>query len=157
MQEVDVKVAAGLSLSLVTLGVEDIARAARFYEALGMVRRARSAEGVVFLQADGPGGAGGVVLSLYPRHELATDAGVIPGRPGAFGGIALACNRRTPEEVDATIARALAAGGRALRPAQHVFWGGYSGYVADPDGYPWEIAHNPGFPLDPDGRLVLPD
>lgn len=148
-----------LGLSLVTLGVGDLARAERFYTALGMVRRDRSTTGVVFYQADGrrEPGAGGVVLALYPRHELAADAGVLAGKPGAFGGIALACNRASREDVDATIARALALGGKPLRPAQETFWGGYSGYVADPDGYAWEIAHNPFFGFDPDGRLILPE
>ena len=148
-----------LALSLVTLGVADLAASAAFYVALGMVRRDRATTGVVFFQADGrrQPGAGGVVLALYPRHELAADAGVIPGRPGSFGGIALACNRSSRAEVDATLARATAAGGRPLRPAQETFWGGYSGYVADPDGYPWEIAHNPGFPLDAEGRVILPE
>ena len=139
-----------LRLSLVTLGVADLPRAIAFYEALGLERRVRQAEGVAFFDA------GGAVLSLYPRHELAADAGVLPGRPGQFGGLALACNRASRAEVDATLIRAVAAGGRALRPAQATFWGGYSGYVADPDGHAWEIAHNPGFGLDAEGRIVLP-
>ena len=140
-----------LQLSLVTLGVADLKRAVTFYEALGLVRRVKEATGAAFFDA------GGVVLSLYPRVELAADAGVIAGRPGAFGGIALACNRASRSEVDTTLIRAVAAGGRPLRPAQPTFWGGYSGYVADPDGHPWEIAHNPGFPFDAAGRIVLPD
>ncbi|MBB3773185.1 hypothetical protein FHS55_003816 [Angulomicrobium tetraedrale] len=142
---------APLHVSLVTLGVVELERSIAFYTALGLPRRLREADGVAFFAA------GTVVLSLYPRHELAAEAGVVPGRPGAFGGMALACNRASPAEVDATLIRAVAAGGRALRPAQPTFWGGYSGYVADPDGYPWEIAHNPGFALGPDGRLTLPD
>ncbi|MEZ0215283.1 MAG: VOC family protein [Xanthobacteraceae bacterium] len=144
-----------LWLSLVTLGVGDLARAVAFYEALGLRRRVREAAGVAFFQAGGP--SGGVVLSLYPRHELAADAGLLDGRPGGFGGIALACNRASRAAVDETLRAAVAAGGRALRPAQETFWGGYSGYVADPDGYPWEVAHNPGFTLGPDGRLALPE
>lgn len=166
-----------LALSLVTLGVADLARAEAFYRALGMVRRDQSTTGVVFFQADGRRevGQGGLVLSLYPRRELAADAGLpedaaveagggssavgrgggADGRP--FGGIALACNRASRAEVDATLAGALAAGGTPLRPAQETFWGGYSGYVADPDGHPWEIAHNPFFPLDADGRIILPE
>lgn len=140
-----------LHLSLVTLGVADLDRSVAFYEALGLVRRAKDAKGVAFFMA------GGVVLSLYPRHELAADAGVVDGRAGAFGGIALACNRANRADVDATLIRAVAAGGRALRPAQATFWGGYSGYVADPDGYLWEVAHNPGFPMDEIGRLTLPE
>lgn len=140
-----------LRLSLVTLGVADLPRAVAFYEALGLERRVRDAQGAAFFDA------GGAVLSLYPRHELAADAGVLPGRPGQFGGVALACNRASRAEVDATLIRAVAAGGRALRPAQATFWGGYSGYVADPDGHAWEIAHNPGFGLDAEGRIVLPE
>ncbi|HEY9213050.1 MAG TPA: VOC family protein [Ancylobacter sp.] len=140
-----------LHVSLITLGVTDLPRAIAFYEALGLVRRVKAAVGVAFFQA------GGVVLSLYPRHDLAADAGVVDGRPGVFGGIALACNRQSRAEVDTTLIRAVAAGGRGLRPAQPAVWGGYSGYVTDPDGHPWEIAHNPGFPLDEEGRISLPD
>ncbi len=140
-----------LRLSLVTLGVADLKRAIAFYEALGLERRVTEATGAAFFDA------GGVVLSLYPRLELAADAGVLAGRPGAFGGIALACNRASRSEVDTTLIRAVAAGGRALRPAQPTFWGGYSGYFADPDGHPWEVAHNPGFPFDAAGRIVLPE
>ena len=140
-----------IHVSLITLGVADLARAVTFYEALGLVRRVKEAKGAAFFQA------GGVVLSLYPRHELASDAGVVDSRPGVFGGIALACNRPSRAEVDTTLIRAVAAGGRGLRPAQPTFWGGYSGYVADPDGHPWEIAHNPGFPLDEQGRISLPE
>lgn len=140
-----------LHLSLVTLGVADLDRAVAFYEALGLVRKVKEARGAAFFMA------GDVVLSLYPRHDLATDAGVVDGRAGAFGGIALACNRETRAEVDATLIRAVAAGGRALRAAQPTFWGGYSGYVADPDGHAWEISHNPGFPMDENGRITLPE
>lgn len=140
-----------LAVSLVTLGVADLFRAIAFYEALGLERRVRQAEGVAFFAC------GTVVLSLYPRHELATDAGMVAGRAGQFGGVVLACNRASRAEVDSTLIRAVAAGGRALRPAQATFWGGYAGYVADPDGHPWEIAHNPGFPLGPEGRLSLPE
>lgn len=140
-----------IHVSLITLGVASLPRAVAFYEALGLVRRVKEAKGAAFFQA------GGVVLSLYPRHDLAADAGAVDGRAGAFGGIALACNRPSRAEVDTTLIRAVAAGGRGLRPAQPTFWGGYSGYVADPDGHPWEIAHNPGFPLDAEGRITLPE
>ncbi|ADH91678.1 Glyoxalase/bleomycin resistance protein/dioxygenase [Ancylobacter novellus DSM 506] len=140
-----------LRLSLVTLGVTDLKRAIAFYEALGLERKVKAAEGVAFFDM------GGVVLSLYPRHELATDAGMLAGRAGQFGGITLACNRASRAEVDATLIRLVAAGGRALRPAHPTSWGGYIGYVADPDGHPWEIAHNPSFPLDAEGRITLPE
>jgi len=145
------RMAAGLHLSLVTLGVDDLRRSIAFYEALGLPRRLKAAEGVAFFEA------GGAVLALYPRHQLAADAGVLNGRPGAFGGIVLSCNRPSREAVDSTIAAVIAAGGKALRAADTVFWGGYVGYVADPDGHPWEVAYNPDFGLDPDGRLRVPD
>nr|WP_250152332.1 VOC family protein [Ancylobacter radicis] len=142
---------APLHVSLITLGVADLPRAVAFYEALGLVRRDKAAKGAAFFQA------GAVVLSLYPRHDLAADAGVVDGRTGVFGGIALACNRPSRAEVDTTLIRAVAAGGRGLRPAQPTFWGGYSGYVADLDGHAWEVAYNPFFPVDPEGRLTLPE
>jgi catechol 2,3-dioxygenase-like lactoylglutathione lyase family enzyme len=136
-------------LSLVTLGVGDIARSRRFYEAMGWTASSSSLESVVFFQL------GGIGLSLYGRAPLAADAGLAPEGSG-FGGIALAHNVRSPAEVDATLAHAAASGGRILKPGAKVFWGGYSGYFADPDGHPWEIAWNPGFPLGEDGALHLP-
>ncbi len=139
-----------LRLSLITLGVADLKRAIAFYEALGLERKVKAAEGVAFFAM------GDVALALYPRHELAADAGMVAGRAGQFGGITLACNRASRAEVDATLIRLVAAGGRALRPAHPTSWGGYIGYVADPDGHPWEVAHNPGFPLDAEGRITLP-
>lgn len=143
--------APGLHVSLVTLGVEDLARAGRFYAAMGLSRRCADARGVMFFEA------GAVALALYPRHELAADAGVLSGRAGLFRGVTLACNRPDRREVDRTIIAAVAAGGRALHGPHETAWGGYAGYVADPDGHVWEIAHNPGFPLDGEGRLTLPD
>jgi hypothetical protein len=137
-------------LSIVTLGVADLARSREFYERLGWRRSAKGSEGVAFFRA------GGVVLALYPRAALAEDAHV-PAEGGGFGGVTLAHNARSREEVDAVLAGAQAAGARLLKPAQDVFWGGYSGYFADPDGHPWEVAWNPFFPLDEEGRLQLPD
>jgi len=136
-------------LTLVTLGVKDIARSAGFYERLGWVRSVRQAEGVAFFQA------GGIVLSLYPRAELAKDAGLAPEGSG-FPGIALAYNTRTREEVDAVLTEAVAAGGTLVRPGYEIFWGGYVGFFADPDGFLWEVAWNPMFPLTEDGAIVLP-
>ena len=136
-------------LSLVTLGVADIARARKFYEALGFKASSASQESVVFLSA------GGVVLSLYGRAALAEDARVENSAPG-FAGVTLAHNCRTEAEVDAVIAHAVACGATLRKPAQKVFWGGYSGYFADPDGHLWEVAHNPFFPLAADGRVQLP-
>ena len=125
-------------ISLITLGVDDLERARRFYTTLGFPVRPESQEGVVFLQLNG------LWLSLYPRHALADDAGVVPEGEG-FRGITLAHNVRNKEEVAQVLAQAEAAGGRIVKPAQDVFWGGHSGYFADPDGFLWEVAWNPHF------------
>lgn len=139
-------------LHLVTLGVADLARAVAFYEAFGLVRRGKAHENVAFFEA------GGVILSLYPGEALARDAEVsdVAG-PDAFRGITLASNTASQAEVDALMDRAASLGAHVLRAAQPVFWGGYMGYFADPDGHVWEIAHNPFFPFDDHGRLVVPD
>ena len=116
---------------------------------LGFKASAASQDSVTFF--DG----GGVVLGLFARSALAEDAHVENSVPG-FSGVALAHNCENEAEVDAVLAEATAAGARLLKPAQKVFWGGYSGYFADPDGHVWEVAFNPFFPLDADGRLQLP-
>ena len=136
-------------LTLVTLGVEDVGRARAFYERMGFVATGPSDGSVAFFPA------GGVVLALFGRKALAEDATVEDGRAG-FSGVALAHNVRSEAEVEAVLAEAAAAGGRVVKPAQRAFWGGYSGYFADPDGHLWEVAHNPGFPLDAEGRIQLP-
>ena len=136
-------------ISLITLGVADIGRARRFYEALGWKASGPSNDSVVFFQL------GGIILSLYGRESLAADARLPPAGEG-FGGTALAYNGRTREEVDAALALAASVGGRILKPAEEVFWGGYSGYFADPDGHVWEVAWNPGFPIADDGTISLP-
>lgn len=136
-------------LTLVTLGVADMVRARRFYEALGLKASSASQESVTFFDA------GGVVISLYGRAALAEDATVENSTPG-FSGISLAHNVASDAEVDAVIAEAVAAGGRVVKPGQKVFWGGYSGYFADPDGHLWEVAHNPFMPLNAAGHLTLP-
>jgi predicted lactoylglutathione lyase len=138
-------------LTLLTLCVGDLARSTAFYEALGFRRKARGAEGVAFFEA------GAVVLSLWSASELAKDAGIALEAPGGFRGVALAWNCASREEVEAAVAAAAAAGAKTVRPPQKVFWGGYTGYFADPDGHLWEVAYNPGFPLSADGRLILPD
>ena len=138
-------------ISLVTLGVSELARSIAFYEALGFSRQARKAQGVAFFDA------GGVVLSLWSNEELAKDAAIAAAEPGRFRGVALAWNCASEREVDAAMARAAAAGAAILRQTGKVFWGGYTGYFADPDGHLWEVAHNPGFPLSGEGRLVLPE
>jgi catechol 2,3-dioxygenase-like lactoylglutathione lyase family enzyme len=138
-------------VSLVTLGVRDLARARAFYEALGW--RGQQVEETVFFQA------GGSALVLWSWEKLAADAGVGVGgpTPGGFGGIVLAHNVRHPDEVDAVGAAADAAGGTVTRPPAATFYGGYAGCFADPDGHVWEVAHNPGFTLGADGSRVLPD
>lgn len=137
-------------ISLITLGVADLARSRRFYEELGWRASGASQESVCFFQA------GGMALALFSRAALAEDAGLADAGPG-FGGIALAQNMRTREAVDQLLAEAERASARILKPAQKVFWGGYSGYFSDPDGHPWEVAWNPGFALAEDGSLELPE
>ncbi|MCC6948117.1 MAG: VOC family protein [Bradyrhizobiaceae bacterium] len=139
-----------LRLHLVTLGVEDIERAARFYETLGMKRRVRNANGVAFFDA------GGTIVSLYGRDDLARDAGLDSTAAGS-GSLTLAFNVDSESAVDEALDAAAKAGGKILKPGYRVFWGGYIGYFADPDGHVWEVAHNPQFPFDEHGRLALPE
>jgi uncharacterized protein len=134
-------------VSLVTLGVSDLGRARAFYEALGWTTGAAPADDVVFFQA------GGMIVALWGREQLAEDTVVTDG--GGWGGITLAHNVRSPEVVDAVLAEAGAAGGTILRPGAETFWGGYSGVFADPDGHPWEVAHNPHWTIEPDGATRL--
>lgn len=139
-------------LSLVTLGVSDLARSNAFYEALGFLRKARTAEGVGFFQA------GACAFAVWPVDELAKDSKAVKNDvSAAFRGVALAWNCRSEEEVDAVIALAWSSGGTVPKPPEKTNWGGYAGYFADPDGHLWEVAFNPGFPLTDDGRLMLPD
>jgi len=137
-------------VSIITLGVADLTRSREFYERLGWRRSMAKAEGVVFFQA------GGMALALFPRHELAKDANIATEGHG-FSGISLAYNARNREEVDAVLAEAKAAGAKLLMPAQEAFWGGYSGYFSDPDGFLWEVAWNPSFPMAADGAIRIPD
>ena len=137
-------------ISLITLGVSNLERSGKFYERLGWRRSMAKAEGIIFFQA------GGMALALYPRSHLAKDANVAPEGQG-FPGIALAYNTRTRAEVDQVMAEAEAAGATILKPAHEAFWGGYSGYFADPDSFPWEVAWNPSFPIAADGSLHLPE
>jgi uncharacterized protein len=137
-------------VSLVTLGVRDLERAVRFYhDGLGWPLSGASGGDVAFFRT------GGAVVALYPRELLAADAR-LPAAGSGFGGIALAHNVASREQVDAVLAEAAAAGATILKPAEAAEWGGYSGYFADPDGHPWEVAWNPAFPLAPDGSLQLP-
>jgi catechol 2,3-dioxygenase-like lactoylglutathione lyase family enzyme len=135
-------------ISLVTLGVTEVARARLFYERLGWRANSQSNADAAFFQA------GGLVLGLWGRTALAEDARIPLGQ--GFGGIALAHNVRSKAAVSATLAEAEQAGGKILKPAQDTFYGGHAGYFADPDGNVWEVAWNPGWTLKPDGSIELP-
>jgi uncharacterized protein len=134
-------------LSLITLGVRDLARARAFYESLGWVSGAAPADDVVFFQA------GGTIVALWDRGRLAEDTVVTDS--GGWGGITLAHNVRSPEEVDAVLEEARAAGATIPRSGAETFWGGYSGVFVDPDGHAWEVAHNPHWTFNPDGSVNL--
>lgn len=136
-------------ISLVTLGVSDLARARAFYEALGW--QGQEVEETVFFQA------GGLALGLWGRDKLARDCGLADGSPAGFGGIALSHNVRSDAEVDDLLAAAQRAGATITKPAATNAVGFYSGAFVDPDGHAWEVAHNPGFPLAEDGALTIPD
>jgi predicted lactoylglutathione lyase len=137
------------SISLVTLGVDDYARAKSFYEALGW-SVALDIEETAFFQANG------VVLVLWAREKLAADLAIEDDR-ASWGGIALAHNLASREEVNAVIEAAREHGATVTREPSETFYGGYAGGFRDPDGHVWEIAHNPGFGLADDGSVVLPD
>ncbi|MDX6398516.1 MAG: uncharacterized protein QOJ43_1924 [Gaiellaceae bacterium] len=136
-------------LSLVTLGVRDLAGARAFYEALGWKTGAAPGDDVVFFQT------GGLIIALWGREQLAEDSGVRDG--GGWGGVTLACNVRSPQEVDAVIAEAEAAGATIPRRGAETVWGGYSGVFVDPEGHPWEVAHNPHWTIAEDGSVKLSD
>jgi predicted lactoylglutathione lyase len=136
-------------ISLVTLGVADLARSRAFYEQLGW--RGQEVEETVFFQA------GGQALVLWDRGKLAADSGVVDEGPRAFGGIVLAHNVRSRQEVDDVVGAAEAAGATVTRTPAETFYGGYAGCLVDPDDHVWEIAYNPGFALSDDGALTLPD
>jgi hypothetical protein len=135
-------------VSIITLGVADLDRSRKFYERLGWQPSLPDTEEIVFFQA------GGIALALFPRANLAKDAQISDDGRG-FGGVALAYNARSRDEVDSVLAEAKAAGAKSLKPAQNAFWGGYSGYFSDPDGFLWEIAWNPSFPIAEDGSIRL--
>jgi uncharacterized protein len=137
-------------VSIITLGVEDLKRSSEFYERLGWRRSMAKAKGIVFFQA------GGMALALFPRIELAKDANVNPDGDG-FRGVSLAYNTRNRAEVDSVLKDAEAAGAKLMKPAQEAFWGGYSGYFSDPDGFVWEVAWNPSFPIAEDGSIRIPE
>jgi predicted lactoylglutathione lyase len=139
--------------TVVTLGVSDVRASARFYEALGFVRKMHATGDVVaFFQT------GGTVLALYPWDKLAADAQVPDQpRPQAFRGVTLAWNCSSEAEVDRAMAHAVAVGGRLVKPAQRTSYGGYGGYFADPDDHLWEIVVAPGISVMDSGLLALPD
>ena len=137
-------------LSLVTLGVRDVSRAQAFYEALGWHLDGGvddETDHVAFFQA------GGLILALWDRGKLERDSDVDDA--GGWGGVTLAHNVRSPEEVDAVLGEAREAGARIARAGAATFWGGYSGVFVDPDGHPWEVAHNPSWTVHEDGRTTL--
>jgi catechol 2,3-dioxygenase-like lactoylglutathione lyase family enzyme len=134
-------------LSLVTLGVADLARARAFYEGLGWVSGAAPADDVVFFQT------GGMIVALWGRDQLAEDT--VVNDNGGWGGVTLAYNARSPADVDAVLDEARRAGARIAREGAETFWGGYSGVFVDPDGHPWEVAHNPHWTIKDDGSVLL--
>lgn len=134
-------------LSLITLGVADIERARAFYEALGWATGAEPGAEVAFFQA------GGMIVALWDRAKLAEDSAV--SDDGGWGGVTLAHNVRSPQEVDAVLDEARAAGAEIGREGAKTFWGGYSGIFIDPDGHPWEVAHNPDWTVHEDGSVTL--
>jgi predicted lactoylglutathione lyase len=134
-------------VTVITLGVRDLPRARRFYEAIGWKTGAQPDDDVVFFQT------GDSVLALWDRARLAEDSCVEDG--SGWGGVTLALNLGSPEEVDAATEEARAAGARIGREPAETFWGGYSSLIIDPDGHPWEIAHNPHWTLTPDGGVTL--
>jgi uncharacterized protein len=135
-------------LSVITLGVRDLVRSRAFYEALGWTTSADPDDDVVFFQA------GGMIVALWDRTLLAEDSGVSDG--GGWGGVTFAYNTRSPAEVDAAIDEARTAGATIVREPGETFWGGYSGVFVDPDGHPWEVAHNPRWTVAADGSVRLP-
>jgi catechol 2,3-dioxygenase-like lactoylglutathione lyase family enzyme len=123
-------------LHLITLGVDDLQRAVNFYEGLGWKKSDKSMDGLALFPL------GGMVLALHPRHELAEDT-TLPYEPSSFSGMTIAHNTRSEQEVEEVLAKVVELGGTIVKPAQKVYWGGYSGYFKDPDGFLFEVAYNP--------------
>ena len=136
-------------VNLITLGVSDVAASTEFYERLGWKKSTASNEQVTFFHSNG------TVLALFGRAALADDAQLDLVKDG-FGGVTFAQNFDSEQEVDAAFTHAMACGAKSLKQPQKVFWGGYSGYFADPDGHVWELAHNPFMPLNAEGHMTLP-
>ena len=136
-------------ISIVTVATDNLDRAVRFYEGMGLKRHAGITEGVAFFQM------GGVILGLFPRKDAEADSGItFANAPSA---VYLAYNTRSDAEVDEVLAAAEKAGGKIVKPAGRAFWGGWYGYFADADGHVWEVAHNPAFPIDAEGNIFLPE
>jgi catechol 2,3-dioxygenase-like lactoylglutathione lyase family enzyme len=136
-------------VSLITLGVADLARARAFYQRLGW--HGQEVEETVFFQA------GGLAIVLWGRAKVAADAGLDDSNGGGSGGITLAHNVRSRSEVDVVLGEAARAGAEITQPARETSYAGYAGFFRDPDGHVWEIAHNPGFAIAPDGSITIPD
>jgi uncharacterized protein len=141
-------VAVDQRLTAVTLGVRDLARARAFYEALGWTTRAKEGDDVVFFQV------GGMIVALWGRDQLAEDSEVEDS--GGWGGVTFAYNTRSDEEVDAVIEEARKAGATIAREPGKAFWGGHTAIFIDPEGHPWEVAHNPRWTIGADGSVTLP-
>jgi hypothetical protein len=137
------------TISFITLGVADLARSRAFYAALGWRESSGSQAEIAFFDA------GSVVFGLFQRAALAADANVAPAGSG-FPGFTLAHNVESESAVDRLLAEAEAVGASIVQPAGKVFWGGYRGYFADPDGFLWEVCWNPFFPLDEQGKVCVP-
>jgi predicted lactoylglutathione lyase len=140
-------------LVIVTLGVADLHRSVRFYRHLGWEQRGDPAQGITWFRTSGSW------VGLFGHDDLAEDVGVAAtplDQLPVFRGVTLAVNLGSRDQVDAAFARVEEAGGRVVKQAEATDWGGYSGYVADPDGHLWELAHNPGFPIDDQGRIDIP-
>ncbi len=136
-------------ITMVSLGVADVAASTAFYERLGWKKSPASQDEITFIKLNG------TVLGLYSRSGLAADAGVEDSKPG-FSGVALVHNLRSEADVDDAFAHAVSCGAKPVKQPEKVFWGGYSGYFADPDGHLWELAFNPFAALDEDGHMSLP-
>lgn len=136
-------------LSVITLGVSDLELSRTFYRNLGWKENSASTEDVAFFQA------GGIVFALWDRKKLAEDSAVRPGK--GWGGVTLAYNTRSEAQVDAVIEEARFAGATIGREPAETFWGGYSGIFIDPDGHPWEVAHNPYWEITDAGGVELPE
>lgn len=135
-------------LHIVTLGVNDLKRSEKFYSGLGCKKSSKSQESIIFFQL------GSIVLALYPKHLLEEDATVAMNSNG-YSPLTLAYNASSEKEVDEVLSKALSVGAKLIKPAQKVFWGGYSSYFSDPDGFLWEVAHNPFFAFDSNHNLDL--